>query len=483
MTGTTFKPELTPQFIAGALNLKTAPSGNAAIHHFTSVVTDSRKIHPGCLFIALKGEVFDGHDFIDQAVEQGAKGIIYQRAAVIKDPKDSYLFPVDDTVQAFRKIAFAWRREFSIPLIAVAGSVGKTTTKEILTALLRGKYQEVLKTIGSQNGFVGIPMTLMDLRVEHQAAVIEVGIDEIGAMKQHMELVGATAAVLTTIGAEHLEKLRDIPTVAQEEGLALSTVASAGGLIAISLDDPWIKPHAKTIRSGKKLTYSLQDTSADIFGSYEAAADLLKIGAETYILPLPGLHNARNLLAAVSIAIGLGLTPAEIRAGLKTFKPVSGRSEVKEIGTNVKYRVICDYYNANPDSTAAGLLLLSQLAQSQVALSQIPLGQVARSGKRFACLADMLELGDNEEKFHRDLSEILIAEGVEHVYLHGTRMKALQDELKRRNFSKDVQHFDNQSALAEEVLARVKAGDTVLIKGSHSMKMEKVFETLSQRAV
>jgi UDP-N-acetylmuramoyl-tripeptide--D-alanyl-D-alanine ligase len=467
MTSAIFKPELTPEFIAHALSLTSTPSGSADFHHFTSVITDSRKIHPGCIFLAIKGEVFDGHTFIEQAIEQGAKGVVFQRGTAIKNPKECFLFPVDDTVQAFRKIAFAWRREFSIPLIAVAGSVGKTSTKEILTSILRGKYSEVLKTVGSQNGFVGIPMTLLDLRIEHQAAVIEVGIDEIGAMKQHMELVGATASVLTTIGAEHLEKLRDIPTVAQEEGLALSAVAQSGGLVAISLDDPWIRPHAKTIRTGKKITYSLEDQNADLRGTYDSAADILKVGSESYAMPLPGLHNARNTLAAIAIAIGIGLTPAEIQVGLKTFKPVSGRSEVKEIGAQAKYRVICDYYNANPDSTVAGLLLLSKLA---------------KTGKRFACLADMLELGTDEEKFHRELAPVLMTEGIEHVYLYGTRMKALQDELRKCAFSKDVQHFENQDTLTQAVLAKARAGDTILIKGSHSMKMEKVFEALSKSA-
>jgi UDP-N-acetylmuramoyl-tripeptide--D-alanyl-D-alanine ligase len=129
--------------------------------------------------------------------------------------------------------------------------------------------------------------------------------------------------------------------------------------------------------------------------------------------------------------------------------------------------VICDYYNANPDSTAAGLLLLSKLA---------------KTGKRFACLADMLELGADEERFHRDLAGVLMSEGTEHVYLYGTRMKALQDELRKRNFSKDVQHFENQDALTQAVLAKAHSGDTILIKGSHSMKMEKVFEVLSKSA-
>jgi UDP-N-acetylmuramoyl-tripeptide--D-alanyl-D-alanine ligase len=468
-----FQPKLTPTFVMRALNL-TLPSALLAsfdehsLGYFLSVVTDSRKISADCLFVALKGDHFDAHDFIPQAISAGAKGIICRRGTVIEHPGSALIFYVEDTLQAFRSLAHCWRKEFSCPVIVVAGSVGKTTTKEILTAILHGKYSSVLKTQGSQNGFVGIPMTLLELRSEHEAAVIEVGIDDIGAMKGHMELVSATASVLTTIGAEHLEKLQDIPTVAREEGMALSMVALTGGLVAINLDDSWIKPHAKTIRDGKKITYSLSENSqASLQGRYAERDNELVVSEHSYQLPLPGAHNALNTLAAIAIATGLGLTEAEIDKGLGTFKPIYGRSELKDIGSPGKtIHVLCDYYNANPDSMRAGIELLSQIAKK------------SHSKNKFACLADMLELGSGEERFHRELSAPIVASEIGHVYLFGTRMKWLEDELQKRGYSGELRHFDQHSAISDRLAEILKPGDSVLIKGSHSMKMEEVKKLL-----
>lgn len=470
-----FKPQVTPDFVARALGLNLPPAIlSSSIECFTSVTTDSRKVEPGCLFVALKGENFDGHTFVSEAIRKGARGIVCQRGSSVGEPQGALVYAVDDTLNAFRKMAAAWRREFSIPFIAVAGAVGKTTTKELLTAILGGKYAHVLKTQGSQNGFVGIPMTLFDLRPEHEAAVIEVGIDEIGAMKQHMELLAATASLLTTIGPEHLEKLRDVPTVAQEEGIALSAVAQSGGLVAINLDDPWIKPHAKTIRSGTKLTYGMDDKDVQIKGSYDAQAgtlqvfDTLKNETATYPLPIAGVHNARNALAAIAIATGLGLTSSEIKTGLQKFKTPDGRSEVREIGKSDRnIRVVCDYYNANPTSTEAGLDLLDL---------------VAKNSTRYACLADMKELGTEEEKFHRELAGPIMKHGVDHVFLFGSRMEFLKDELNKKGFSKEVRHFSDHAEIVKALTEKVKSGDTILIKGSHSMKMEKVWESLKQWA-
>ncbi|MEO5969785.1 MAG: Mur ligase family protein, partial [Bdellovibrionia bacterium] len=210
---------------------------------FTGVFTDSRKTEPGSLFVALKGDNYDGHDFIEKAVSNGARGVLCQRGHSITGSKDAYLFYVEDPLRAYRRFAAAWRKEFSIPVIAVAGSAGKTTTKELLAAILQGKWKNILKTQGSQNGFVGIPMTLLEMRTHHEAAIIEVGIDEVGAMEQHMALVSPGYSILTSIGPEHLENLIDVPTVAREEGIALSHVARGEGTVAIYLDDPWIRPH------------------------------------------------------------------------------------------------------------------------------------------------------------------------------------------------------------------------------------------------
>lgn len=489
----TFRPQLTPFFVAQSLGLtlpgitKTTSSleNSEAFRGFRSVTTDSRKVEPGCLFVAIRGEKFDGHDFIAQAVEMGARGIICRRDYPLKLATAAKLFPVEDTEAAYRRLSAAWRREFSIPVIAVAGSVGKTTTKELLAAILRGKWPKVLKTQGSQNGYIGIPMTLLEIRPEHGAAVIEVGIDEIGAMEKHMQIVGATAGMLTAIGPEHLEKLRDIPTVAHEEGLSLAAIAGTGGLVAVNLDDPWIRPHASILRGGSKVCYTLKNTALPATKSGCTDKDVLKgrlsedgkslsfagLGLDSLVLELPllGNHNASNLLGAVALARGIGLTPEEIQAGLKTFRGADGRSEIRELGRDTQ--VLCDYYNANPSSVEAGLDLLSQLTRKP-----------GSSGTRWLCLGDMLELGKDEEKLHRELAKKIRTLNLENVLLYGERMRWLFDELKNQGFAASLQHSLSHQELAEAMVARVKPGDVVMIKGSRGMRMEEVWKLLESYA-
>lgn len=482
-----FRPHLTSRFVADALGLTDPLSGSGeAGFPFTTITTDSRKVVAGCLFIALSGEKFDGHDFIATALAQGAKGILCRRGVALDSYKEIYVYQVDDTLTAYRKLASAWRREFSIPVIAVAGSVGKTTTKEILAAILRGRWPLVHKTQGSQNGFVGIPMTLLELRPEHGAAVIEVGIDEIGAMKQHLAILNPSVSVLTAIGPEHLERLQDLPTVAREEGLALTIVAQAAGLIAISLDDPWIRPHWNTIRSGRKIAFTLSIESANLTNPADSAligtlspdgktmqirgAGLESLPTEFEVaLPLPGRHNASNLLAAIAVASGLGLTSKEMIAGLESFSGADGRSELRELAGSTP--VICDYYNANPTSTEAGLALLTDISARQTP-----------PRPRWACLADMLELGAEETRFHRDLAGPLIEQGIENVLLLGPRMRALYLELSARGFRGSFAHFDSHAALAQALTTGVTRGDSILIKGSRGMKMETVWALLKSHA-
>jgi UDP-N-acetylmuramoyl-tripeptide--D-alanyl-D-alanine ligase len=472
------EPRLTPRFVSEALGVPILPDlSRVSGEPFSSIVTDSRKIQTGCLFVALKGDKFDGHDFIPQAVTGGARGILCRRGAttVPQAQKGLHVFAVDDTLEAYRELAFAWRREFSIPLVAVAGSVGKTTTKEFLAALLRGRWNEVLKTEGSQNGFVGIPMTLLKLEATHGAAVIEVGIDEPGVMEDHMALVRASAGVLTAIGPEHLEKLRDVPTIAREEGAALQAIDRDGGLVAINLDDSWIKPHFTTLKGARKIAYTLGTQSGDKILQGKVSGDgkqikLTGLGlkGESFELPLAGEHNARNFLAAAAVAAGIGLSAEEIATGLKTFQGPEGRSQIREIAG--KSPIVCDYYNANPDSTVAGLKLLVQTAKER------------KSGAKIACLADMLELGKDEEKYHRALATSLIDLGIENVLLYGERMKWLLEELKSRGYSGQASHFDDQTELSKSLRSVFKSGDAVLIKGSHGMHMEEVWKALEASA-
>jgi UDP-N-acetylmuramoyl-tripeptide--D-alanyl-D-alanine ligase len=487
-----YQPQLTAEFVANALQIRTTHLPEI---EFSSVTTDSRKVAPGSLFVALSGEKWDGNDFIETAIQAGAKGVIYRRGASVSAREKVAFFPVDDTIQAYRRLAACWRREFSIPVVVVAGSAGKTTTKELLSAILGGKWNAVLKTQGSQNGFVGIPMTLLELRSKNQAAVIEIGIDEIGAMAQHMNLIAPTAAVLTAIGPEHLEKLRDVPTVAQEEGIALSHVAKNKGLVAIALDDPWIKPHEAILKDGKKISFTLGAHSREIQHSTEAppsetllgqlSSDLRSLTFEgaglkktTVALPLLGRHNASNLLAALAIAAGLGLTTEEIKKGLAQFKGAEGRSEIQELpGPST---VICDYYNAQPASVQAGIELLNDLSKaSRGSPSKAP---THVSAARWVCLGDMLELGENEEAFHRELAPQLIRLKIENVLLSGPRMRFLLDELKKLNFLGHAEHFESQLDLGQALIQRAKPGDTLLIKGSRGMKMEEVWKVLQAYA-
>jgi UDP-N-acetylmuramoyl-tripeptide--D-alanyl-D-alanine ligase len=482
--------KLTPEFVYeklgfSALARRTLSGGIAP---FTNVTTDSRKVEAGCLFVAISGDNFDGHEFIPQAIQKGARGILCRKGTDITPQKDLSIFAVDDVLVAYRRLASAWRREFSIPVIAVAGAVGKTTTKELLSACLRGRWPKVHRTQGSQNGFVGIPMSLFEIRPEHGAAVIEVGIDEIGAMESHMPLVAATASLLTAIAPEHLEKLIDLPTVAREEGIALQTVAASGGLVAINLDDPWIRPHFTTLRQGRKIGYTMtgyqpgaQPGTPVLSGriandpNVASGAEYLEVtgianGGDTsglveiFTLPLPGRHNAGNLLAAIAIAHGLGLSADEMRKGLATFAGAEGRSELRELAGGTP--VVCDYYNASPASMEAGFQMLTDVAQSRSCPS------------RWACLGDMLELGKGEVDFHRGLAESIVRLGIEHVLLYGPRMQSLNEELQTRGFRGTLSHHATHEELARKLLEQARPGEAILIKGSRGMKMEESWKVI-----
>ncbi|MCC7441740.1 MAG: UDP-N-acetylmuramoyl-tripeptide--D-alanyl-D-alanine ligase [Bdellovibrionales bacterium] len=470
-------------FVLQALGASARASGRSEALVFSGVTSDSRKAGPGLLFVAVPGEKFDGHAFIPQALAAGAGGVICRKGTP-RAAGSALFIEVDDTIEAYRTLAAAWRARFKIPLLAVAGSVGKTTTKEFLAALMRGKHKKVLKTEGSQNGFLGVAMTLLELRPHHGAAVVEIGIDEPGAMIRHLEVVRPTSCVLTAIGPEHLEKLKDLDTVAREEGLAFDFTARAGGAVAVNLDDPWIAPWAEKLqrepyRARALLGFKLGPEEAGALRSQPNMRTLvgiplsperMRLGGtalpgkgETLRCPLPGSHNQRNLLAALALAMLEGLTPREARRGLESFEGAGGRTQVLKGKRGL--HLLADHYNANPTSVEAALKLLANLKQSKQASS-------------WACLGDMLELGPGEERFHRELGPALERSGVRGVFLYGPRMAHLLDELRHRRFTGIVEHYESHGALAARIGALARKGDWVLIKGSRGMKMEKVLESL-----
>jgi len=456
--------EFSSTFLANSIG-STPPKKEFLFSGFTS---DTREIKPDFLFIALSGEARDGHDFIEQAIEKGATGILHRKNFPLASATATS-FAVNDTLIAYRLFAQAWRKQFSIPILVVAGSAGKTTTKELLTAILRGKWKNVHQTQSSQNGFTGIPATLLGLRKYHEAAVIEVGIDAPNTMEDHLEIVSPTGGLLTSIGEEHLEKLIDIETVAKEEGKLFSYLEKHQGKTAINCDDPLILKAAEKITT-EKLFYGLKNLvkkTPFLLGEVDEKTQTLLINSKNnFSLPLPleGKHNASNLLGAVATALMAGLTTEEIAAGLKTFVPPSGRSEVHIWRNNI--RIYCDTYNANPLSVKMALEMFMQNAKN--------------AAQSFVCLGDMLELGAKEEELHRALAQDLLKYKPSHVLLFGSRMKFLEDELKKQGFSGYIKHFDSTEMLAHALVKDAPSHSSILLKGSRGMRMERIWDLLQK---
>lgn len=453
---------LSASWVAKALDLP-APAKDIP---FTQLSSDTRELKTNSIFVALTGENSDGHQFVEQAKKNGAVALVHRKDFAC--PAGMISFPVENTLAAWRSLAGAWRREFNIPIIVVGGSAGKTTSKEFLAAIFRGKWKHVLHTQASQNGFQGVPTTLLRLRAEHEAAVIEVGIDEPGSMIQHLELVAPDAGLLTSIGPEHLEKLGDLDTVEKEEGILFSVLGVRGGLAGVNLDDPRIVNQANQISDSQKITYSLRQ-GAQVRGHLSAIGEELLLDVEglghgraRFTVPLEGAHNALNLLGTIALSQGLGLTEPEMRRGLATFTPPPGRSEVHQWRG---CKVLADTYNANPTSVEAALETLFGK-------------EVKAKGETWVCLGDMLELGKLEENLHRGLAQPLLKHGVKHIFLYGPRMKNLEDELRRQHFQGTVAHFDSQEKMAEKLSEAAKSGDRILIKGSRGMRMENVWKAL-----
>ena len=456
----------TTELIATALTLP-HPFDTRPISEIT---TDSRRVKPGCLFIAIKGDTHDGHEFIEQAINQGASAVISERPVVFPT---GVAFQVPSTMDAIRTLAHHYRKTFHIPFIGVVGAVGKTTTKELAASLFTGKFQHILKTEGSQNGFLGIPLTLLDLKREDQIAIIEIGIDEIGAMEKHLALVEPTHLILTKNGPEHLHKLKTEAIAAAEELKAFDYALEHRLPVALNLSDSyvqdWVKLHRPQLTPSLQKSYSLEKSKVpDYLGLYDGDRAELTIQHEdfnaSFALPLPGEHHAHNLLAAITLTQFFDLTCSELKTGLSSFKTAYGRTEVYHLENGID--LIGDYYNSNPTSLNAALVLLA-------AKKHMPFYH--------AVLGDMLELGDGEERFHREIAKSLIDQKISHVWLIGERMKWLKSELEKTG-AIETHHFATHDELAVSLRASLKPRSQVLIKGSRGMKMERILKSLLPEA-
>ncbi len=423
--------------------------------NYSSVSLDSRSLKVGSLFVAISGEKFDGHAFIEQAKSQGAV------AALVDKPVSSELplVQVADTRIALGQLAQAHRQQFSIPVIALTGSCGKTTTKEMLRAIL-SESGSVLASTKSFNNDIGVPLTLFDLITQHRFAVIEMGANHPGEIAYLSQITQPNIALITNIGPAHLQGFGSIDKVAQAKS-EIFLGLSPDGIAVINADDPFEKDwqgrlaNHSIIRFGlnKEADFSARQVDLDPQGKVQFILVTPK-GEIAIHLALPGKHNLLNALAAAAVAQQVGISLSAIKTGLEKMQDVPGRLAIVKSKTGAC--IIDDTYNANPSSVTAALQLL-----------------VHYPGRHVFVMGDMGELGSNADYYHRHIGELAKELGIEYVYTCG-ELTALTAQA----FGSSGKHYSSQEDLIQALRPLLKKDVTLLIKGSRSAQMDRVVAAL-----
>lgn len=435
-----------------------------------SVSADSRNVLEGALFVALRGERFDGHDFLPQVIQQKPSCLLLSTAWVRKNIEtvrawDVPIVAVDDTVKSLGALASLYRQKFTIPVIAVGGSNGKTTTKNMIRSVLSRKFN-IVATQGNHNNHIGVPMTLFGIRKRHDIAVVEIGTNHFGEIEYLCEILRPTHGLVTSVGNEHLEFFGSIDGVAREETTLIRWLRTQrGSRFFLNRDDAYLRKAVGKLESD---SYSLKSDKADVqakilsrnhFGACEVEIRR-KRGKKIKIqLSLPGAFNAQNALAAATVGFRFGVSQSEIRGALERFRGSDKRSEVLRKNGLL---VLNDSYNANPDSMLASLDSLRG---------------VNVKGRRIAVLGDMKELGEQSAMEHARVGAEGM-EGIDALFTYGT----FAAEILKSARVKAKQHFQDKSELIAYLRKVVKSGDAVLVKGSRGMKMEEVAQALLSTA-
>jgi len=475
--------ERTLKFIveASAAEIQTGPA-DAVVKN---VCTDSRQAKAGDLFLALRGERFDGHDFIGEVAAKGVAAIVVERnhgnatgspasapagapgkfaGADAGAPGSCAMLAVDDVRAAFGKIAAAYRQQFDLPVVAVGGSNGKTTVKELLASVLRQKFS-TLWSEASFNNDIGVPTTLLRLETSHQVAVLEAGTNHPGELAPLVKMIAPKFGVITNIGREHLEFFGDVAGVAQEEGW-LAELLPPDGILFVNGDSEWsdsiaARTKAKVVRVGfgEKSDWCAKKIRLDKNGvTFQVVAPKAELGGE-YRVNLLGKHQAVNSLFAIAIGAELGLNRAEIQRGLAECPPPKMRLNFFEAGG---VRVLDDCYNANADSTIAALETLCGLPFQ---------------GRRVAVLGDMNELGTHSAAAHAEVGRRAAELGLGQLVAVG-KMAAVTAQAARTAGLTRVFEFAEVEGALRAMKNILKPGDVVLLKASRGVQLERIAEVL-----
>jgi UDP-N-acetylmuramoyl-tripeptide--D-alanyl-D-alanine ligase len=424
--------------------------------NYIGVSLDTRSIKPHELFIALRGEQFDGHHFIELAKQRGAAGAVVDHAI----DTDLPLIRVQDTRKALGELAKQHRSQFSIPIIALTGSCGKTTTKEMIRSIL-AEVGPVLTNFKNFNNDIGLPLTLLNLNAQHRYAVIEMGANHAGEIAYLTHITQPTVALVTNIGPAHLQGFGSMAGVAQAKAEIFSGLAK-NGVAIINADDRFTDTLQKACAGFRKVSFGLSDTcdfsATNIQIDSDGKATFLlhaPCAKETMIsLNLPGQHHVMNALAAAATTSQVGIELSPIKSGLEKMQPVPGRVIVSK--TKIGATLIDDSYNANPSSVAVALKLLAHY-----------------SGQRIFVMGDMGELGQNAVDYHRQIGQLAKELNIDDVYTCGDLSKETA-----KAFGASAKHYPNHQELILALKPHLQKNVTILIKGSRTAQMEKVVADL-----
>ena len=429
---------------------------------FTTVCTDSRSLHGGDLFLALRGEKFDGHAFVAEAVRRGATGAVVEEAPA-NLPPDFAVVRVPNTLLGLQNLAANYRRSLSVQIVCITGSNGKTSTKDLTWSVLRERFQ-VTKTEGNLNNHIGLPMTMLRLRSGDRIGVIEIGMNHPGEIAPLAAIAQPDVAIITNIGVAHIEFMGSREAIAEEKG-SLAEALPPSGSVVLNADDDFTPKIARRTKAdvllcglGPRATIRATDLSQEVSGTkFLIHAFGRRVEAH---LPVLGVHMVRNSLLAVGTGHVFGMSLEECAAGLGSVQLTKGRLEQKVVRG---IQVLDDSYNANPDSTKAALLTLSQ---------------ISINGRRIAVLGRMGELGQESERGHRSVGQCAADLGIDCVITVGADAALIAEEAWRGGVAKIVRAADRDEAV-NALREYAHAGDIVLVKGSRSEKLEQIIEALA----
>lgn len=452
---------MTPQKLAEVCGGTYTGPEDAGAQEITCLVTDNRQVELGGMFVAIRGERVDGSRFIPSAYEAGALCCLSEN--VPEDPTKPYI-QVTSSLQALKEMAAYYRTQYPVKVIGITGSVGKTTTKEMLASVLSQKYC-TLKTQGNFNNEIGVPLTLFRLREEHEVAIVEMGISDFGEMSRLTAIAKPDLCVITNIGQCHLEQLGDLDGVLRAKTEIFEGLSEQGTAYLNGDDEKLItvqEVHGRKpvfFGSGQQNTvFPLHMVSHGLAGTqFELVAQ-----DETFSVqvPVPGSHMVTNALAAAAIGLDLGLSAREVAEGIASFRPVDGHSSILE---TERFSIMDDCYNANPVSMKAGLDVLAQV-----------------TGRKVAIIGDMFELGAQEQEMHYDTGVYAAGRGIDLIVAIGTLAKKYEDGIRSVDPAQNLCYYATKEEAMEHLPGLMETGDSVLVKASHGMHFEKIVAFLQE---